>query len=453
MSFVSYSQNFEDVMLWRALKHIKNGCYIDVGAQHPVIDSVSKAFYQAGWRGIHFEPTPQYANLLRMDRPEDIVIEAALSDVPGILELNVFHDTGLSTLVDEYADRHEHIQALSRERIHVPVLTLKSGLEALAGREVHWLKIDVEGHEEKVLKGWDSTTLRPWIMVIEATKPGSPEVDYENWDRLVKDAGYVFVYFDGLNRFYIAQEKPELHPAFYSPPNVFDEIVLTEHSSLCQGVMASNRVIIEDMKAERARIENLLIQTETALQSQQFRSNELQGRLHDAGEIASTLKAQMDAALIREQQLQSESQHWWSLANRLTAELGAIQNSRSWRMTKPLRQGMYVLHMLSDRSNAVQFVKQLIKRVAKPIVRQAMRYVLSSPRLQKNTLDFLASYPHIKQKLRLLAVQSQIINAPLAYEGAMAAFPLELVDGKVSLSPRAEAIYTDLKQFLEKANN
>ena len=45
MSFVSYSQNFEDVMLWRALKYVENGFYIDIGSQDPVIDYVSLAFY------------------------------------------------------------------------------------------------------------------------------------------------------------------------------------------------------------------------------------------------------------------------------------------------------------------------------------------------------------------------------------------------------------------------
>ena len=35
-------------MLWQ---FIPNGCYIDVGAQDPVADSVSPAFYERGWRG------------------------------------------------------------------------------------------------------------------------------------------------------------------------------------------------------------------------------------------------------------------------------------------------------------------------------------------------------------------------------------------------------------------
>src|SRR4026208_224659 len=100
MSFVSYAQNFEDVMLWRALKHIEKGLYVGVGAQPPVIGLFSKAFYERGWRGIHIEPVPQYAELLRQDRPDETVLQVALGDTEGMLELNVIPDTGLSTAVD-----------------------------------------------------------------------------------------------------------------------------------------------------------------------------------------------------------------------------------------------------------------------------------------------------------------------------------------------------------------
>ena len=46
MTFISYAQNFKDVILWRVLNHVKNGTYIDVGANDPVADSVTNAFYQ-----------------------------------------------------------------------------------------------------------------------------------------------------------------------------------------------------------------------------------------------------------------------------------------------------------------------------------------------------------------------------------------------------------------------
>ena len=36
MPFISYGQNSEDVVLWRALRDIENGFYVDVGllSQH-----------------------------------------------------------------------------------------------------------------------------------------------------------------------------------------------------------------------------------------------------------------------------------------------------------------------------------------------------------------------------------------------------------------------------------
>ena len=48
MAFRSYAQNFEDLMLYRALGKVERGFYIDIRAQHPEIDSVSKAFFLGG---------------------------------------------------------------------------------------------------------------------------------------------------------------------------------------------------------------------------------------------------------------------------------------------------------------------------------------------------------------------------------------------------------------------
>ena len=47
--FISHSLNFEDVMLWRALKHVDNGCYIDIGVGNLTQASITKAFYDIGW--------------------------------------------------------------------------------------------------------------------------------------------------------------------------------------------------------------------------------------------------------------------------------------------------------------------------------------------------------------------------------------------------------------------
>ena len=98
LPFTSYAQNLEDVILWRALKHISPGFYVDIGAGDPFVDSVSFAFYERAWRGIHVEPLPYCAAKLRQARPDDEVIEAAIAKEPGTL---IFFDvpswTELST--------------------------------------------------------------------------------------------------------------------------------------------------------------------------------------------------------------------------------------------------------------------------------------------------------------------------------------------------------------------
>ena len=35
MPFISYAQNYEDVILWRALRDVEHGFYVDVGAADP----------------------------------------------------------------------------------------------------------------------------------------------------------------------------------------------------------------------------------------------------------------------------------------------------------------------------------------------------------------------------------------------------------------------------------
>jgi len=212
---ISRAQNLEDIVLWRALGHIPEGRYIDIGANDPRFLSVSRAFYELGWRGVHFEPVPATAARLRADRPDEPVHEVALSDRSGELTFFVSPVEGTSTGVAAQAIR-------GSVPITVPVKTLASFGSGWAGADVHWMKIDVEGMEADVLRGWDPALVRPWILLIEATQPNSREPSHAEWEPIVLAAGYQFALFDGLNRFYVADEKRELLPLVAAPANVFD---------------------------------------------------------------------------------------------------------------------------------------------------------------------------------------------------------------------------------------
>lgn len=233
MSFVSYAQNFEDVMLWRALKHIDNGFYIDVGAAWPDEDSVTRAFYERGWSGINIEPNPELNMQLQEKRPRDKNLCLAMGVSEEILTMNFLADTGLSTLNDTIAKTHQKSgRKLDRQEVQVSTLANLWRRYVPIGQEVHFLKVDVEGLEEAVLRGNDWSKGRPWIVVVEATLPMSQIESHESWEPLLIAADYHFAYADGLNRFYVANERIELLAAFKYPPNTFDDFVVSNTQPL-----------------------------------------------------------------------------------------------------------------------------------------------------------------------------------------------------------------------------
>jgi len=223
---ISYAQMKEDVYLWRALAprvHHEVGFWIDVGAYDPIVDSVTKEFSRHGWRGINVEPVEEHYRRVVADRPRDINIHAAVSDRSGEVTFHEIVGHQLSTIVGKFADRHAQ-NGMERRSYSVPALTLTEICEQHAPAQIHFLKIDVEGHEGAVIAGMDFTRFRPWILVIEATEPNNLDAPtFDEWDRDVRAAGYNFAFTDRLNRYYVAVEHPELIGAFMLPA---DEYVL-----------------------------------------------------------------------------------------------------------------------------------------------------------------------------------------------------------------------------------
>lgn len=228
MAFFSYAQNFEDVLLWRALKSVEDGFYIDIGAWDPNIDSVSKGFYEQGWRGIHVEPNPVYAEKLEQDRPDERVLRSVVVQEPGQITYYELAGTGMSTIQREIAEHHRANgwQLAVRE---VEAITLDDIFAQAADRDVHWLKIDIEGSEFEALKGWTQSKVRPWVILVEAIDPTNHALCHQQWEPLLLEKDYRFAYFDGVNRYYVSAEHAELIPFLDHGPCVLDEIRLASN--------------------------------------------------------------------------------------------------------------------------------------------------------------------------------------------------------------------------------
>lgn len=333
LPFVSYAQNFEDVMLRRALLHVVKGFYIDVGAQSPESDSVTKAFSLLGWRGINIEPHPTYfAQLLKL-RPRDINIGVAVGEQSGSLTMNFIDESGLSTADLEIASRHAAAgYAIRTQEVNMLTLAEVWRTHVPDAQQVHFLKVDVEGLERAVLAGNNWESHRPWIVLVEATLPNSQVENHWGWESILLDARYFFVYADGLNRFYVAEEHSELQPAFRYPPNVFDGFITASsndaHRELgaLRGSISAlhtedacvtanfNQALSEYRKRAEHAEHRLLLAHQTELDAQE-RSDEICGQ---AAQGAQAAARQCDAALLqRDAALQQRDtvlqSTWWRI--------------------------------------------------------------------------------------------------------------------------------------------
>ena len=365
-----YAQNFEDVILWRALGNIENGRYVDVGAHDPDYSSVTRRFYEAGWRGINVEPVVTMFEKLVDRRPEDFNVQVACSDHEDDMTFYEVRDTGLSTVDPVHASQ---MRADGRNVVETSVhlVTLDSLLEEYDLGPIHFLKIDVEGAEPAVLAGCELTRWRPWILVIEATAPLSRDLASATWEPGVLASGYQKVYFDGLNNYYVADEHAELAADFGLQPNCFDGFAL-----------APDHVLVDQTERlalilEVERLRGLVTQTEELARSceEWARTSEAQ-LLQYQDHMAQTVeKAREAVATVDFYRTQVEDLH----------------RSISWQLTQPLR----IASSLLRRRGA-----SAAKSAARPALDVSLEFVRRNENIKNRLRRVLHRVPGVEARFR-----------------------------------------------------
>jgi FkbM family methyltransferase len=426
MAFISYGQNYEDVILSRALRDVERGFYVDVGAADPEEDSVTCAFYERGWSGINIEPLDEYIDKLTQARPRDTNLKVAVGREVGLRIFHAFAGTGLSTLDPEVAARYE-AAGLPVSQIVVPVLPLAKILEDCLAPTIHFLKIDVAGAEAEALEGLDLKRARPWIILIDATESNSRVIARENWEHLVTSRGYSLAYFDGLNCFYVADEVSQLKERLAVPPNVFDDFVRFPEWS-------------EKQKAARLEQELGSLQGHTRGLEEAFRAEQMQSiDLYNALQTEQSQTARLRNAL------QTERMHTTSARTALQAEQAEMR-----RLLGQLETNLAVLSHYRGVFGALREIGDRFtggggRNLAKNVLVRAKRH----PRLMALVRAVLKPFPKLSANLYRLKTT---VDSPAVPEAGLPSappptdpLPPESSETPASLPTSARQVYLQLR--------
>lgn len=309
-----------------------DGVYIDVGACHPTEDSVTKIFYDQGWRGVNIEPSPHYFSLLQRERPDDINLLVACTNTSGTMEFTSEDKSGLSSLKSTC---NASVSSALRQGIQKTVVystTLNSIIDSYSLSSVHFLKIDVEGSELEVLQGYkfDSpNTPRPWIIVVEVllpmTRVSAPHRDLSR--QLLSSHNYNHVFFDGLNDYYLCRSRLYLENRFGTPPCCLDGFTSTSPSAIRLQLEDLNKSI-DHLRTEERLASKSLDQQCKKFDNLEACNQELEAEVNNLRRLLDDAIEERTVATGYIYELQNEIQALTASTERLVDKLNWLRTQR-----------------------------------------------------------------------------------------------------------------------------
>lgn len=191
------SQDGEDVVLDTILPR-RVGTYIDIGAWHPFHLSNTIGLYDRGWRGLLVEPQADMALALARHRPGDWVLPMAVSNRTGAATLRM---AGACSTLEENWPIQDGVTILVETHTASQIIEWFPQLQV----QCDFCSIDVEGHEQAVLEGWNWLACRPAVLLIESVMyhpRGKGRPTWQKWEPILIANGYEWVTQVGVNRIY-----------------------------------------------------------------------------------------------------------------------------------------------------------------------------------------------------------------------------------------------------------
>ncbi len=196
-----YSQNGEDFLISKVFDKAE-GVFVEVGCIDGRVFSNTLHFEEKGWKGICVEAHQGFVELLRSNRPNSIVVNAAAGEVNE--DSVTFYSNARGSLSSLDKNSEERWRKDFATYFHgfveqkVAKRTLSSIFDEHKITKIDFLSLDIEGYEVPALQGLDLTRHRPHMMVIETDSP----THTEELNGMLKPNGYHLVMQKETNLFY-----------------------------------------------------------------------------------------------------------------------------------------------------------------------------------------------------------------------------------------------------------
>ncbi|KZR83894.1 hypothetical protein PMIT1342_00212 [Prochlorococcus marinus str. MIT 1342] len=168
--------------------------FLDLGANDGVNGSSTFLLEKMGWRGMLVEPNVNLIPSIIANRKYSYLLPCAVGDARDVMTLQTSDVHTLGSLVSD--QNSYQLQRLVSEsggwskikKLPVAVLTMQDIINSfcdLLGAPPTFVKIDVEGYEEIVVRSFFSTAFRPPVIEIENNEKG------ENVAQILLSEGYI----------------------------------------------------------------------------------------------------------------------------------------------------------------------------------------------------------------------------------------------------------------------
>ena len=172
---------------------------------------------------------------------------------------------------------------------------------------------------------------------------------------------------------------------------------------------AQNQTIVTQSKL--LELQNQLHQTQLNLENSQHEINDLNTQL---------------------EQLNQTKNQWHNDAEQAKQRITDLMNSRSWRISAPLRSITPTLNTL----------KQGVKNNLKPLLKNSMKFVMNRPVLKEKAMQWMNKNPAYKERLRRFGIHNGLISAPAS---ELMAEPHHFSIAHINQLPaRAKSIHAEL---------